>query len=150
LLPTVLEAKGYADVNQTRKLFVFSLWEFRRILLAISDDWLLDFRAMSLLVVTQTCLVLSALELGELTFGRRLIPSGEPGATAFALCFALAITAFNYYAISRENYWKQYEPEFDRYSNTIKTIGWLILITMLVIAGSMAIWLIAAVKALPR
>jgi hypothetical protein len=30
---------------RTRRILAFAFWEFRRILLAISGDWLLDFRA---------------------------------------------------------------------------------------------------------
>lgn len=65
-------------------------------------------------------MVFSALELGNLMLGRRMA------------------------------YWKRYEREFDGYINTAKTIGWLAMITMLVIAGAAAIWLMVAAKALPR
>jgi len=105
-------------VIQTRKLLAFSFWEFRRILLAVSGDWLVDFRAMVLLAVTQACVAFCALELGELSLGRRLIPGSEPGVTVFELIFALAIAAVNHYAISRKAYWKRYEREFDGYSKT--------------------------------
>jgi hypothetical protein len=108
---------------QSRKLVAFAFWEFRRTLVAISGDWLLDFRAMSLLVITQICLILSVLEFGSIILGRRLIPASMPGATLFALCFAIAIAVLNLYAVSYNNHWKQYEREFEGYSTFIKTLG---------------------------
>ena len=135
---------------QPRKLLVFAFWEFRRILLAISGDTLLDFRAMSLLVFTQACVLLSALEFGSIMLGRRLIPTNELGITAFVLFWTITITAVNHYAVSYKNHWKRYEREFDGYSNVTKAMGWLVMIIMLVLGSTTAIWLTAGVKALPR
>jgi hypothetical protein len=134
----------------TRKLLAFSFWEFRRILLAVSGDWLLDFRAMALLAFTEICVVLIALELGSMALGHRLIPGSEQAVTAFGWILALAITAINHYAVSHKDHWKRYEREFDGYSKTIKSIGWLVMITMLVAAGTTAVWLTAVVRVLPR
>jgi hypothetical protein len=50
----------FGHCGQPRKLLVFAFWELRRILLAISEDWLLDFRAMSILVITQVSSIHSA------------------------------------------------------------------------------------------
>jgi hypothetical protein len=135
---------------RTRRILAFAFWEFRRILLAISGDWLLDFRAMSLLVCTEICVVLSALEFGSTIFGHRLIPASEPGVVLFALCWAITITALNLYAVSHKNHWKQYEREFDGYSRFIKVIGGLVMIMLLGLAGAASVWLTAAMVTLPR
>jgi predicted RNA binding protein YcfA (HicA-like mRNA interferase family) len=65
------------DVAQPRKLIVFAFWELRRFLLAISGDWVVDFRAMALLALTQFSIIFSALEFGSIVLGRRLIPTGQ-------------------------------------------------------------------------
>jgi len=132
-----------------RKIFAFAFWEFRRILAAIAGDTLLDFRAMSLLVFTQACLLLSAFEFGSVMLGYRLIPVGQPGVTAFVLFWTVTITAVNLYAVSYKNHWKQYEREFNAYSAFIKNIGCFVIVLLLGLAGTTAIWLTAAVKALP-
>jgi hypothetical protein len=134
---------------QPRKLLAFAFWEFRRALIAISGSWLLDFRAMSLLVITQICLILSLLEVGSIILGRRLIPAGQPVATLFALCCAITITALNLYAVYK-NHWKQYEREFETYSTFIKAIGCIVMIVLLGLAGTTAVWLTAAMASLPN
>lgn len=119
-------------------------------MIAISGDWALDFRALSLLVCTQICVILSALELGSMMLGRRLIPASQPGVTLFALCWAMAIAGLNIYAIGYKNHWRQYEREFEAYSNSVKTIGCLVMVVLLGLAGATSVWLTSTMVALPR
>jgi hypothetical protein len=133
-----------------RKLVAFAFWEFRRAIFAISGDWLLDFRAMGLLVITQTCLVLSMLEFGSIVLGHRLIPASQPGATLIALCCAISIAALNLYAVSHKDHWKRYEREFEAYSTFTKTVGCLAVIVLLGLAGTTSVWLTATVATLPH
>jgi hypothetical protein len=133
-----------------RKLIAFAFWELRRILLAISDDWVLDFRAMSILVLTQFSLVFGALELGSIVTGHRLIPAGHPDALVFVLFLAILITALNRYAVSYKNYWKQYEHEFNGYPKFTRAFGMFVMAVLPPLAGGTAIWLTAGMAGLPR
>jgi len=133
-----------------RKLLVFAFWGLRKGLLAISGDWVVDFRAMTLLIFTQFSVVFSALEFGSIVLGRRLITAGHPDAMVFVLFLASTITAPNRYAVSYKNHWKQYEREFDAYSKFAKTIGIVVMTVLPILAGGTAIWLAGAMVGLPR
>ncbi len=82
--------------------------------------------------------------------GRRLLPASQPSATLFALCCAIMVAALNLYAVSHKSHWKQYEREFEAYSTFIKVIGCLVMIVLLVLAGTISVWLTATMVALPR
>jgi hypothetical protein len=138
------------DVAQPRKLIAFAFWELRRLLLAISGDWIVDFRAMALLVLTEFCVIFSALEFGSITSGRRLIPPGHSDAMVLVLFLAITITALNQFAVSHENHWKQYESEFEGYSKLTKAIGIVVMAVLPPLSGATAIWLTGAMVALPR
>jgi hypothetical protein len=138
------------DVAQPRKLIVFAFWGLRRFLLAISGDWVVDFRAMALLALTQFSIIFSALEFGSIVLGRRLIPTGHPDAIVFVLFLAITITALNQYAVSYKNHWKLYEREFDGYSELTKAIGIVVMAVLPVLSGAMAIWLTGAMVGLPH
>jgi hypothetical protein len=135
---------------QPRKLLVFAFWEFRLAIIAISGDWLVDFRAMGLLVCTQICLIFSLLEYGSIMLGRRLIPANQPDVTLLSLFCAIAITTLNVYAITYKDHWKKYRHEFDAYSKLLKILGCILMIVLLGLGAATSIWLAAKMVVLPR
>ena len=135
---------------QLRKLIAFAFWALRSFLLAISGDWVVDFRTMTLLVFTQFSVIFSTLEFGSIVLGHRLIPAGHLDAMVFVLFLAITLTALNRYAVSYKSHWKQYEREFAGYTKFTRAVGMLVMAVLPVLAGATAIWLTTGMAELPR
>jgi len=115
-------AQTDSDLDQDwrpRKIFALHFGNFADSC-SYAGDTLLDFRAMSLLVLHPGLFTPEWHLNSDRSCGLQLIPVGQPGVTA---CVVLDGTLLQstLYAVGYKNHWKQYEREFNAYSAFIKT-----------------------------
>jgi hypothetical protein len=118
----------------------------RRALSAIAftgDGWI-DWRAMCLLVCTQVGLILSLLGISSIVLKRNLIPTHGLGLTFFIVALPAAVAGLNYYCVQYKGRWKQFEKEFDSYSELRKTVGCVIMIILPLLTAVTMSWTAAA------
>lgn len=133
-----------------RKLLAFAYWELRRIISAISDPWLLDWRAMTFLGGIEVGLILCLFEFGSLLLGRSLIPARGSHTVLFCVVLVGTVARVNYYAIQHEHRWKTFEREFEQYSALRKTIGCVVMIALSFLTFAAMAWAASAMLRLPH
>lgn len=97
------------------KLLAFAFYQLRELFKILRDDRFSDFKALSIILFTESCLLLDTLAVASILAGHLFVPR-TTGTNIIGYVFVLVCLAdINYRLLKRNDNWSRFKQEFDAY-----------------------------------